>query len=241
MRSMEEILENSRRIYDAEGIPGTDENYMGTVEYPWGSLADGYEYARRVLSRNMEINETRTMIEHEEGAIEFLSIAVNINSETEGIDQDFTEEVTDLVSKAIGVSPGNVSVQYLPFVHPDTTFQDMMTAMDEAEAAARTQRLIEQIIMYAVILTLGIMIILLARTIFRTVKPPPEPEPLLAAEGPGLIDFMVGDDEAGADEVEYEDVDLQTKSAGLEQIERFIDKDAASVAQLLRNWLSDEQ
>jgi len=238
-RSMEEILENSRRLYDAEGIPGTDENYMGTVEYPWGSLEDGYEYARRVLSRNMEINELRTMIEHEEGAIEFLSIAVNINSEVEGIDQEYTEQVTDLVSKAIGVAPANISVQYLPFVNIDTTFQDMMTAMEEAQAAERTQRLIEQIIMYVVILTLGVMLILLIRTIFKSVKPPPEPEPALATAGPPGIDFIV-DDEGEDEEREYEDVNLQAKSPGLEQIERFIDRDAASVAQLLRNWLADD-
>jgi len=41
-------------------------------------------------------------------------------------------------------------------------------------------------------------------------------------------------------ESELEEIEINQKSAGLEQIERFIDKDAASVAQLLRNWLSEE-
>jgi len=110
--------------------------------------------------------------------------------------------------------------------------------MEAQEAAARTQRLIEQIIMYAIILLLGIMFMLLVRSIFTAIKPPPEPEPLLVADGPG-VDFLIDGEEP--EDVEYEDVDLQTKSAGLEQIERFIDKDSNSVAQLLRNWLSDEQ
>ena len=161
-----------------------------------------------------------------------------INSEIEGVEGDFTVELTDLVSRAIGVSPGNIAIQYLPFTFPDTTMQDMLTAMQEAEAAARMQRMIDQIIMYAVILLLGLMLMLLVRAIVKAVKPIPEPEPILAAAGPEGIDYIVGDDEP--EEREYEDVELQTKSAGLEQIERFIDKDSASVAQLLRNWLTDE-
>jgi flagellar biosynthesis/type III secretory pathway M-ring protein FliF/YscJ len=41
-------------------------------------------------------------------------------------------------------------------------------------------------------------------------------------------------------EIDYDEVELSTKSVGLEQIERFIDKDAGAVAQLLRNWLTDD-
>jgi len=238
IRSSEEIYENTRRWADAEGIPGTDSNALGTVEYPYGTLDDLDEYRRAVISRNYEINETRRVIEHERGSIESLSLAVLINSEVEGVDQDYSAEVTDLVAKAIGVAPVNVSVQQIPFTYVDTTLQDMMEAMEAQDAAARSQRLIDQILMYAVILLLGIMLILFVRTILKAFKPPPAPEPILVAEGPGGVDLIVDDE--GIEEREYVDVDLQSKSAGLEQIERFIDKDSASVAQLLRNWLSDD-
>jgi len=238
IRSSERIWENSRRWGDAEGIPGTDSNAMGTAEYPWGTLDDLDEYRRTVMGTNYEINQTVTQIEHEMGVVENLSIAVLINSETDGVEQDYTVELTDSIAKAIGVSPNNVSIQLLPFAYEDTRAADMMAQWAEEEAARRNREIFETILMYAVILLLGIMVMLLVRSIVRAVKPPPEPEPVLIAAGPDGIDFLVDDDEAL--EAEYEEVDLQAKSPGLEQIERFIEKDSASVAQLLRNWLSDD-
>jgi len=237
LRSSEEIYENSRRWRDAEGIPGTDSNNMGTVEYPFGTLGEDDEYRRAVLSRNYEINETRRLIEHEQGVVEEVMIAVLINSEAEDVEQDFSEEITDLVAKAIGVAPNNISVQQVPFV-PDRELEEMVSRMEEEAAARRNRELLETILMYVVIVLLGVMVMMLVRTVIRAVKPPPEPEPLLMAAGPDGIDLMVGDEEST--EMEYEDVDLQTKSPGLEQIERFIDKDSATVAQLLRNWLGEE-
>jgi len=238
VRSMEEIYEHSRRWGDAEGIPGTDSNNMGTVEYPWGPLNEDDYYRRSVLSRNYEINETRVRIEHEQGDIEELSIAVLINSEIEGVEQEYTEEVTDLVARAIGVAPALISVQHIPFAFIDTTLADMYAEWEAQETAMRNRALLETILMYVVIVLLGVMVMLLVRTIFKAVKPPPEPEPVLVAAGPEGIDLLA--DEDISEDMEYDDVDLTTKSPGLEQIERFIDKDSASVAQLLRNWLSDE-
>jgi len=237
IRSSEEVYENSRRGDGAEGVPGTDSNNLGTVEYPYGTLGDGYEYARAVFAKNYEINETRKVIEHARGSVESLTIGVLINSEIEDVDGDYTDQIIELVSKGIGTAPGNISVQLIPFAYIDTTMEEARLAFEAQQAAERTQRLIEQIIMYAVILLLGVMLMLLIRTIFKTLKPPPEPEPILATAGPS-VDYIVDDEDQ--EEKEYEDVELSTKSAGLEQIERFIDKDAASVAQLLRNWLADE-
>jgi len=91
-----------------------------------------------------------------------------------------------------------------------------------------------------VILLLGLAFITLVRTIVKTVKPPAEPEPVLA-DGVMGIDYIAGDDDEVTDISRFEEeVELQTKSTGLEQIERFIDKDPVAVAQLLRNWLTDE-
>jgi len=238
VRSMSELYEHSRRWMNAEGVPGTDTNNMGTVEYPWGPFDDEDQYRRAVIERNMEINETRDRIEYAMGTPEYISISVLINSDIEGIDEEYTEEVFNLVANAIGVSRGNISVEYLPFNFIDTTLADMYAEWEAQQQAARNRELLEMIIMYTVILLLGVMVILLVRTIVKALKPPPEPEPILAAAGPDGIDLLIGDDETG--DMEYEDVDLTQKSAGLEQIERFIDKDSASVAQLLRNWLSDD-
>jgi len=239
VRSSERLREISRRFLDAEGIPGTDSNAMGTVEYPYGTLDEADVYRRGIDQHNYEINQTITQIQRQEGVLEYLSIAVNINSEIENVEDDFTDEVIDLVSKAVGAAPNNISVQLLPFAHPDTTWEDAQAAQDAIEREARNRWLFETILMYSVIALLVVMVMLLARTIVKAVKPPPEPEPVLIAAGPDGIDMLVGEDDDDETK-EYEEVELHTKSPGLEQIERFIDKDSASVAQLLRNWLSDE-
>jgi flagellar M-ring protein FliF len=240
VRSYEEILRNSRSRDIAEGIPGTDPNGMGTAEYPYGTLEDGYEFAESIIARNYDINETRMRIEHEVGYIESVTVGVIINSETEGMEGDYTEELKEVIAKVIGFGAANVEIQMMPFNYQDTSMADMYERWAELEASRRSRELFETILMYSVILLLGIMSMMLIRTIVRTVKPPPEPEPVLAAVGLGGIDLIVEDAEDHVDEIEYEDVDLTQKSAGLEQIERFIDKDSAAVAQLLRNWLSDE-
>ena len=237
LRSHEELFERARRWQDAEGIPGTDSNAMGTTQYPYGDWDTWDDYMKSMSSKNYEMNEIRQRIEHEEGSIAYLSVAVVINGDMEGVDQEYTEEVRDLVAKTVGTSTANISVQHIPFSSIDTTLADIFAAMEAQEAAERNREILEMIVMYAVILLLGVMLLLLGRTIVKAVRPPPEPEPVLIAAGPDGIDFMVDDD---LEIKEYEDVDLNAKSAGLEQIERFIDKDSASVAQLLRNWLSDE-
>jgi len=237
VRSSEEIFENSRRLMDAEGVPDTDSNYMGTEEYPFGTLEDTDEYRRAVISRNFEINETRQRIEHERGTIQELSIAVLINSEIEGVRQDFSEEVTDLVARAIGVDPVNIAVQLLPFAYDeDTTIADLYEQWAEMETARADREHFETIIMYATIVLLGIMAMILVITIVKAAKKPVVSESAIAvatATGtivPEGIDIIVGDDEPQL--VEYEDANLSTKTPGLEQIERFIDKDSASVVQL---------
>ena len=233
-RSAKDIWEAARRTDLAAGIPGTDTNGLGAIEYPYGTLDDNEIYARRVEERNYEINQTTEVIERAEGKIEFLSIAVAINEDA--TEDDYTEQVSNLVSRGLGILPANIAVESIPFSFVDTTLEDMIKAMDEAAAQQRQRELVQLIIQWAVILLLGIMLMLLIRTIFRAIHPPPEPELLLADGGLG-IDYMADGeitDVTGLDEVEVQ------KPTGLEQIERFIERDPAAVAQLLRNWLSDE-
>jgi len=87
VRSISEIYEHSRRWMDGGGVPGTDTNNMGTVEYPWGPFEDEDQYRRAVMERNYEINETRVRIEHALGTIEELGIGILINADIEGIDR----------------------------------------------------------------------------------------------------------------------------------------------------------
>ncbi|MCL2226416.1 MAG: hypothetical protein FWB97_02160 [Oscillospiraceae bacterium] len=239
-RSAHDLWEAARSAEWAMGIPGTDSNELGTgfPEYPFGPLGDGELYERRMRERNYEINQTITLIEQAQGELEFVSIAVLINAEA--IEGDFSAEVADLVSTGKGIPVANVTVQHIPFSYVDTTLADMYAAWEAFQAQQRMRELVELIIQWSVILLLGILLLLLVRTIFTSTRPVPEPETVLV--GAGGVNYLADDeDEIDADAMALDEVELQqTKLAGLEQIERFIDKDPAAVAQLLRNWLSDE-
>jgi flagellar M-ring protein FliF len=260
VRSMSEMFE--RQIGDtvAEGVPGTDTNGMGTVEYPYGDLSDSDKYSRQVTEKNYEINETRTLIEQQHGVIESLNIGVLINSDA--MKDDYTGDLAELISKGMGVSPQNVKVVGVPFPKEEEVADDTAESDAEYKAQMERDRFRQTLVMWGVILLLGIALMLLIRAVVRSLHPPPEPVPLLAG-GPlmeelEIEDLTGGTEDMDADEsvgVEYmadeeieitdvtdvEEVELNKKSAGLEQIERFIDKDPAAVGMLLKNWLSDEQ
>ena len=212
---------------------------MGAIEYPYGTLENGVLYEKRINDKNYEINETREIIEKAEGTISFISVAVSINQMA--VDEDYTEQVRNLITRGLGVLPANVSVERMPFGYQDTSFEDAMKSMEEQEALARRQELTRTIIMWSVIFLLGLMLMFLILTILRAARPAPEPalQPVLVGAG---IDYIADEDEDIdlLEEQGVEEVELSKKPTGLEQIGRFIDKDPAAVAQLLRNWLSDE-
>ena len=233
VRSSSELYENQRNRVAAEGIPGTDSNAMGTVEYPYVTLDDGDEYRKALIEKNYEINETRDIIEHEQGTIQRLSVSVLLDSEA--VIEDYTPEVTNLVSKCLGVSVDNIAVERLPFIDDGIDYAKIMEEQEAAAAQARRREMLQTIIMWAVILLLGLAFISLIKAIVKAIKGPEPEEPLLAD---GSIDYLADEDLGEIDQ--YDEIELQTKSSGLEQIERFIDKDPVAVAQLLRNWLTDE-
>ncbi|MCL2125764.1 MAG: hypothetical protein FWH33_07225 [Oscillospiraceae bacterium] len=234
VRSSSELYENQRNRAAAEGIPGTDSNAMGTVEYPYVTLQDGDEYRKSLIEKNYEIDETRRIIEHEQGKIEKMSVSVLLNSDA--VFEDYSAEVSNLVSRGLGVSEDYIAVERLPFKDDGIDYAKILEEQQAAAALARRREVLQMVLMWAVILLLGLALISMVKSIVRTIKgPEPEEEPLLAE---GAIDYLVDDEIPEVDP--YDDIELQTKSTALEQIERFIDKDPAAVAQLLRNWLTDE-
>jgi len=240
VRSLSDTLETQKGTDTTGGVPGTDTNGMGTVEYPYGTLNDGDVYSRQVTEKNYEINETTTQIEKESGKIEFLSIGVMLNSNV--VDSAYSAEVANIVAKGFGVQPENVAVEFVPFPDQGSSLADQYSKWEEYEKATQRKELLQMVLMWAVILLLGLSFMLLVRMIVRAIKPPPPPPEPVLVEG-RVIDYTADDEEEydfDEEHVEIEDIELNKKSTGLEQIERFIEKDPSAVAQLLRNWLSDE-
>ena len=237
LRSWHELYEVQRSAGIAEGIPGTDEN-LNPPQYPYGPLGEDEEYRKLVNDRNYELNSTITVIERERGHISAISLSVILDSEA--VEEDYSAEVSELFSTAFGVNPANITVQRMPFTDDEgLTYEEMLRELEAYERLQWQRKLVETIIMWAVILLLGLSFMALVRSIVKTIKGETVGEAALAGGG---IDYLADDDYFDEEEYEEaaEEVELNTKSSGLEQIERFIDKDPAAVAQLLRNWLTDE-
>ena len=246
VRSAHELAELRRGAFPAEGPPGTEVNLMGTLMYPWLTLDGNEDYIRAVYDRNYEINQIITQIQVAQGQIREASIAVLLNSET--IEDDFTVEVRELVAYAVGLGIEHVRVHRLPFAYEDETFANMLAEMREQEARQARNELINTILRWAIILLLGIFTLLLLNSLFRKPREE-EPEAGLALAGGG-IDYMIGEDgeimydpETGEpmyNEDLADGIELRTKSSHLEAIEKFIERNPSDVAQLLRNWLTEE-
>lgn len=236
--SMEELYEYTRDS-TAGGVVGTDSNGIGTPEYPYGS-DEGYDYRYIAKTVNYEVDQIITEIQKAKGTIKSLSIAVLIDSEA--IDEDYTEIVRDLVVNAIGVNSNYVSVARLPF-QGDSEFDIAKAEQDKAARQNQILEIVKLILQASIVVLLILAVFYFLRTILKAVLPEKEPEPVptdgpASGEAGDLIDYIASDAELRES---LDDIELSSKNDVVEQLGKIIDKDSKAIAQLLRNWLTDEE
>jgi flagellar M-ring protein FliF len=246
--STSELWIATRDAAAAEGVPGTDSNGMGSIEYPYGELTDGELYEEIQRDINYELNQVTTQVKEAKGTIQDLSIAVLIDSNA--VTSDYTDNVIALVSSAIGLlDETRIAVEMLPFTQSDS-ITDALEAQDSFLRSARIKEIIQTAIVWGVILALGLVALSLLRTLIRNVSRQSSPQ--LAMAGPqagaagsasvgGNVDYYAtGEETTVAPGKEYADIDIGQKPESIVQLEKFIDKDSSSVAQLLRSWLAED-
>ncbi len=86
---------------------------MALSEYVFQD-ADINDFQKISRTVNYELNELQTQIVKQQGSIDKLSVAVLLNSGFH--DEDYSDSIISLVSKAIGVDEASVSVESLPFL-----------------------------------------------------------------------------------------------------------------------------
>ncbi len=232
--SMKELVEAI--INETEGdVAGIDAN--GTASEYLAKIEDNDNAVYYNVSReaNLEINETKTLIEQAKGTIEELSVSVIINSENA---DDYTEEVINLIATAIGVDKSLVTVAMLPFIsaeEPDginNSFQQQQEILQSVQDA-ETLRLV------IIVASAVIVLIILAAVIKMFVNSG------RTAVTEGGFEYIV-DDEAvlgepprpSFDDISIEDLDKTDNK--LQILEDYIGKNPESVANLLRNWLNED-
>ncbi len=233
--SSEEIKE---KLKDgaAAGAPGTDTN-PGTANAPTYPTGDNQnsQYDKVENRQNFEYNQTvRDQVKALGGLdLERSSMSVALFYGTRVADDSklTTEFVTDMqnaVSAATGIPAARVSISKYKLAPP---------VAEQKPISETIKDIFNTYGLFALILLLMIGLIIMALP--RKKK---EPVPGLATQAAGL---------AGADygskftipEMEDEfipEIDLEERSEVKKQIEKFVKQKPDAVAQLLRNWLSDE-
>lgn len=241
--SMKELAETVKGD-NAQSAAGIDANGANaTISYP--ELTDAGDSVYNKVSRetNLELNETRTKIENAQGRIRDLSVAVVIDSSD--TEDDYRENVRNLVANAIGVESDRVSVEMLPFLKLEddasenqdvvNAFNDQKDMMDIASRASTTRLIV---LVGAAVLSL---IILIAAILSLRRKS----EPVYDVEVGSMFDYTSGE------EIFPDSLPQQAQSgaipeikdmqdANLAQLGDYVERRPEAVAQLLRNWLSDD-
>lgn len=229
--AIKELAETVRSDGDGE-VAGFDANGAASQYQEVSTDPDAY-YSQVSREANLEINEARTQIERAKGRIEKLSVAVILDSSDEE-EEDYTEQVKSLVAKSIGVNEALVSVERLPIreaAEASGEAEDLLALQAERDRAQQRAWYIRAAIIAAAVI-ISLVIVWL---IIRTLRKPKEPE--YSEEESEGIDLLADEDLMPTDEAL---AFIEKEDASLAALEEYIDKSPESVAQLLRNWLSDD-
>ncbi len=232
--SIKELSETVNGTISEGGVVGQDPN--GTApSYQEVASGAGGDYAMVSREANMEINSVKTQLERAAGRIINLSVAILLDLADERIPEDYTQQVENLVTQALGISENNVTVERLPYLPIDEPEEPTRTFIDIITEPA----MLSTIIIAVSAIVVALLLMMMLRTMFKKAAP------VAALEGAGqyvdvsaLDEGEFGDLEALEGE-EIEQIGTGSKSLNREQIENFIDRDPESAAALLRNWLSD--
>lgn len=232
--SIQELAETIRGS-SASGVPGLDSSGGTSITTTYPELEDEASVYKKVSREaNLELNETRTQITNSQGQIRDLSVAIVIDSSQ--IEDDYSDNVLSLVSNAIGVERARISVEMLPFKKLETSeggeFQEAFSTQKELlklTSSASTTRLI--ILAATVLLLVG----LLVGALFSLKRKGPIPVYDVNLEAVRPVGYEAG---TAAGE-EQPPILTEKEDSSLTQLEQYIQKRPESVAQLLRNWLSE--
>lgn len=214
------------------GVPGTDTNpgnatspsYQfgngGNSNYTKTDKTENYDYTK--LQKEEEKSLGTVIPDRTTGAITLLY--GDKVKEDPGLTPEFLQKVKEIASSATGIPVKNISVTTLRMV-PEQVVQPKLS--DTLKKAIETYGLFALLLLLA----LGILIAMIPRR--KQVKVlQPAFEQVAAAEGPK---FSIPDPEPELPEIQLED-----RSEVKKQIDKFVKQKPDAVAQLLRNWLSDD-
>ncbi|HOJ79636.1 MAG TPA: flagellar basal-body MS-ring/collar protein FliF [Clostridiales bacterium] len=218
----EEIVKNA----EGGGEPGLDSNPGGVTTYQIGEEGAS-EYSNRQEDINYGYDEVLSetekaagkMIPEESGLALSLWYGQKVTDDSR-LSDEFISELRTALSTATGIPARNISISKFKLAPLETV---------EKTTADKIRELINDYGFFALMLLLiiGMLIFGIPRR-----KETGEPAVAQAASGPR---FVVPEEEEPLPEIE-----LEERSEIKKQIEKFVKQKPDAVAQLLRNWLSED-
>ncbi|MCC5912023.1 MAG: flagellar M-ring protein FliF [Clostridiaceae bacterium] len=220
IRSMQELQQRVASAGEG-GAPGTDTNTGEIPQYVEGDLNDAiYFEANKTI--NYEINELRRKIVRAQGQVQDITVAVYLNSraiEGGNLNDEDKRELQNIISAAAGLDTRIVEVGVQEF---SSSFQDQFPPAMDIDGMGTYTKLPTWALGLIASLMLAAMYFVFTRIRKKAPNEIPIEEPIETQE-------------------EVEDIDLQLSGSQVkQQLERLVDKKPDAMAQLLKNWLSED-
>ena len=222
----------------ATGVPGTGAN-GGAVTYPVVDV-DNSVYEKNSEQISYEINTIKESLVKAKGSIKQLSVSVLLDSR-DGAAADYAENVRNLVSSAIGVSPETITVESLPFNGTqilDNTWEEYNSINQKMLQWERTR--------FLLMLGTGAFVFVLALVlILKALRGPSRNDDdlhnLLPAGRAGNKAFAIRSSVLNEALSAMVPVEIHSETAQEKRaIEQYIETNPDLVANILRSWLAEE-
>lgn len=221
----QELLKEKMNNTAPAGVAGETSN---TTQYPESIQDEDSSSQKEEKKINYEVNEIKEKIEEEQGSVDQLSIAVVIDNQE--MDQQTIEGVRELVATAMGTELDRVAVQGWEF-NTDVQ-QDLLDAFNDQKDRRSWLNPIT-IMMIIGILVLGIALILVLRRNKRNTE-----EDMEEVAIGDIIDETAASEEDDIDDLM--NIEESEQDRIKKQLDKFAEEQPEEIAQLLRNWLSED-
>ncbi|NJD02838.1 MAG: flagellar M-ring protein FliF [Ruminiclostridium sp.] len=215
----------------AGGEPGLQTN-PGTTSYPVGS-GENSDYANKTSKTNYAYDEivkdqekaTGKMVPKESSLAISLWYGKKVADDTK-LDEAFINGIIQTASTATGIPSSNIAVNKLKMAPDEIVVKTLNDSI---------RQLVSDYGFFALMLLLIVGMLIMAIPRRKKEIQTDMGQAIAAAAGPGGPKFVIPESIEPIPEIE-----LEERSEIKKQIDKFVKQKPDSVAQLLRNWLSDE-